>query len=245
MPPGRDLRRPRRRGADQLQRGTAAGDPGGLRVGRAGRGHRRGRLPRDDRGARRGGPAHRAERVRHPRRGAARRPPPPSSSWRATSSCAGAWAPPGTSASPPTISAGTCWRATGRCTRRSIEAPAADAAGGPDGGHRLEAAADDRPRLPGRDDRRLPDRRGGDVGAVVADDRRPHQLAPGVAARDGRLRERRTLPDRRLRGDGRAVGADSRRGLPLHRGSALRSSPRSDRRAAAARGGADASPASR
>ena len=38
--------------------------------------------------------------------------------WRATSSCAGAWAPPGTSASPLTISAGTCWRATGRCTRR-------------------------------------------------------------------------------------------------------------------------------
>ena len=33
--------------------------------------------------------------------------------------------------------------------------------------------------------------------------------------------DRRALPDRRLRGDGRAVGADPRRGLPLHGGSAL------------------------
>ena len=33
--------------------------------------------------------------------------------------------------------------------------------------------------------------------------------------------DRRTLPDRRLRGDGRAVGADPRRRLPLHGRSAL------------------------
>ena len=58
------------------------------------------------------------ERVRHPGRGAARRPPRRWSGWRATSGCAGGWAPPDTSASRPSISAGTCWRATARSTGR-------------------------------------------------------------------------------------------------------------------------------
>ena len=58
--------------------------------------------------------------------------------------------------------------------------------------------------------------------------------------RDRRLRGRRALPDRRLRGDGRAVGAGARRRVALHRRSPLRSPHRSDRGAAAARGGADA-----
>ena len=48
-----------------------------------------------------------------------RRPPRRSSGWRGTSGCAGRWAPPDTSASRLSISAGTCWRATARSTGRS------------------------------------------------------------------------------------------------------------------------------
>ena len=80
----------------------------------------------------------------------------------------------------------------------------------PNSGHRLEAAADDRPRLPG-----------GTIGAYltgVAVTSAPWLLTTAVltepaavsrAARTGDFVIRRALPDRRLRADGRAVGARS------------------------------------
>ena len=55
---------------------------------------------------------------------------------------------------------------------------------GRDGGNRMEAAADDRPRLARGDDRRVSDRRGGDVRALAADHRGADQPASGVSPRD-------------------------------------------------------------
>ena len=100
------------------------------------------------------------------------------------------------------------------------------------------AAAHDRPRLAGRDDRRLPDRRRGDVGALAADHRGAHEPARARAPPGRRWRSIDRAPaDRRLRGHGRAVGAGARRGVALHRRSPLRSAPRQHRGAVAARAG--------
>ena len=71
QPPARDLRRPRRGRADQLQRRPAARDPRGVRGRRARDRDRRRRLPRDDRGHR-AGRTPRPERHRHARRRARR-----------------------------------------------------------------------------------------------------------------------------------------------------------------------------
>ena len=86
------------------------------------------------------------------------------------------------------------------------------------------------------DDRGVPDRRRGDLGAVAADDRvliSMRVLARGHAAIE--FGRRRTVDHGRLRGHGRAVGAGPRRRVALRGRPSLRAAPPARRGSAAPR----------